>query len=171
MRIGILSDTHGKSKQMQHALAVLAGRGVQAVVHCGDIADVRDVGALAGAVAGAGVPAYLVAGNMDRHLVASLAATAEKAGVTFAADFVTVPLGDGRYLTATHGHHEELLDELIAGGQYPYVCHGHSHARRDVHIGPTRVINPGALFHPRDRHGESVCLLDTQTDTVEFIKI
>ena len=167
MRIGIVSDTHGKSKRLAKALELFAARGAEAVVHCGDIVSADDV-AMLGGFAGA---AYLVAGNMDRHALGSLAGAAEKVGVTFAADFLAVPLGDGRHLAVTHGNLEELLDELIRGGQYAYVCHGHSHHRRDERFGPTRVINPGALYHPRDRHGESVCLLDTRADTVEFIKL
>lgn len=167
MRIGIVSDTHGKSKRLAKALELFAAHGVQAVVHCGDIVSADDV-AMLGRFAGA---AYLVAGNMDRHALGSLAGAADAAGVTFAADFLAVPLGDGRHLAATHGNLEELLEELIHGGQYAYVCHGHSHHRRDERQGPTRVINPGALHHPRDRHGESVCVLDSRAGTVEFIKI
>jgi putative phosphoesterase len=167
MRIGILGDTHGKTKKLTKALEMLKQNDAQAIVHCGDILSAGDV-SLLGGFAG---PAYLVAGNMDRHAAGSLAKSAEAAGVTFAADFLAVPLGDGKHLAVTHGHREVLLDELIRGGQYAYVCHGHTHHRRDERYGPTRVINPGALYHTRDRQGESVCLLDTQNDTVEFFKI
>lgn len=167
MRIGIVSDTHGKSKRLSRALELLSANDAEAVVHCGDILSTGDVTRLGG-FAG---PAYLVAGNMDRHAVGSLAVAAEKAGVHFTPDFLTVPLEDGQHLAATHGHHEELLEELLRGGQYPYVCHGHTHHRRNERYGPTRVINPGALYHTRDREGKSVCLLDTLADTVEFLAV
>jgi putative phosphoesterase len=167
MRIGILSDTHGKTKRLQKALELLTQNDAEAVVHCGDILSAEEVQVLGG------FPglAYLTAGNMDRHAVESIAESAESLGVMFAADFLSVPLRDGRELIATHGHLEELLDDLIRSGQYAYVCHGHTHYRRDERVGPTRVINPGALYHAKDRQGESVCLLDTDKDTVEFLKI
>ncbi|MBN1553522.1 MAG: YfcE family phosphodiesterase [Phycisphaerae bacterium] len=167
MRIGILSDTHGKSQRLAKALETFKQHGAEAVVHCGDILTGEDV-ALLGGFAG---PAYLAAGNMDKHALPYLTEAAKTAGVTFAADFLAVPLGDGQHLAVTHGHHETLLEELIRGGQYAYVCHGHTHRRRNERYGPTRVLNPGALYHTRDRKGESILLLDTLAGTVEFIKL
>ncbi|MBN1941684.1 MAG: YfcE family phosphodiesterase [Phycisphaerae bacterium] len=167
MRIGILSDTHGKSKRLTKALDMLALRGAEVLVHCGDVLEAGDVTQLGGFPG----PAYLTAGNMDRHGMRSLAEAARAACVHFAADFLAVELGDGRHLAVTHGHHETLLEELIRGGQYAYVCHGHSHRRRDERFGPTRVLNPGALYHPRGRDGETILLLDVHADAAEFLRL
>ena len=79
---------------------------------------------------------------------------------------VEVPLGDGEHLAATHGHRETILDGLIGGQQFPYVCHGHSHRVRDERIGRTRVINPGALHHAKVH---TIAMLDTDTDMLEHI--
>ena len=52
------------------------------------------------------------------------------------------------------------------GGQFPYVCHGHTHRLRDDRIGDVRVINPGALNHPRNPRHPTIAVLDTATDTL-----
>ena len=49
-----------------------------------------------------------------------------------------------------------------------YLCHGHTHATRDERLGPTRVINPGALFRAR-RH--TVAVLDLARDEVSFLAV
>ncbi|MCD4823144.1 MAG: YfcE family phosphodiesterase [Phycisphaerae bacterium] len=165
MRIGILSDSHGRSDRLHRAVELLEADGAEAIVHCGDIISVDDAKYLAGFDG----PAYLVAGNMDHRREGKLQAAIADRGLCFATDFIAVPLGDGQHLAATHGHHEMLLDELIHGGQFRYVCHGHSHSRRDERFGPTRVLNPGALNHPRGTKNHTVLLLDTDTDTVREI--
>ncbi len=37
MRIGLLSDSHGKTRKLRTALELLAQHKVDAIVHCGDI--------------------------------------------------------------------------------------------------------------------------------------
>lgn len=166
MLVGILSDSHGQHERLAMGLAALAERHVQAIVHCGDIVDEESIEMLGSA----GAPAYVVAGNMDRH-TSQLEAAAELCGVSFAWEVVEVPLDDGRSLVALHGHDELVLGEIIAEQQFPYVCHGHTHRFRDQRIDNVRVINPGALHHPRGLHRPTVAVLDTQTDTVEQIII
>ena len=41
----------------------------------------------------------------------------------------------------------------------------------DERIGPVRVINPGALHHPRDPHHPTVALLDTGTDDLQVFDV
>lgn len=165
MKIGILSDVHGNTQPLPQALERFRARAVQAVVVCGDIGSAKVVEMLAeGPWA-----LYLTAGNMDRHW--DLQTTARRLGVCLAMPSVEVPIGGGQYLSATHGHREEVLDELIAGGQFPYVCHGHTHRRRDERLGQVRVINPGAIHQGRDRPGASAAILDTASDALEFLDL
>jgi hypothetical protein len=163
MRIGIVSDTHGEAGRLRKAMAVFELRGVQAIVHCGDVGSGRCLRLLAEAPCSV----YVVAGNMDRH-VDELAALAQQHGVQFSWEVVEVPLGDGRTLVATHGHDERILGELVRDRQFPYVCHGHTHRRRDERIEGVRVINPGALRHARIH---TVAVLDTDADTVEHVLV
>ena len=167
MKIGIVSDSHGKSKRLARAIGLVRDRGAQAILHCGDMGSDDCVKLLGNA----GIPAYAVAGNSDRH-PGHLELIAAEAGVTFSTETVEIPIGPDQYVIATHGHDEGLLGTLIAGGQFPYVCHGHSHQIQDEKIGPTRVIDPGALTRPRGHgHKRTCALLDTETDTVEFIEV
>jgi len=165
MKIGIVSDTHGKARRLAAALEAFAQRDVEAVVHCGDVGSVECVEMLGAC----GRPAYLVAGNMDRH-AEQLRVTAERCGVNFSWEVVQVPIKDGELLVATHSHDEGLLGALIVGQQFAFICHGHTHRFRDEHIGRARLINPGALYHPRD-HIRSVAVLDTQSGQLERIEI
>jgi len=166
MKIGIVSDSHGKTDRLKSALQILTARDVEAIVHCGDVSKASSIELL-----GETHPdTYLVAGNMDHH-VSRLAEVAEKCGVHFGWEVVEVPLGGGQHLVATHGSDEQVLGELIADQQFPYVCHGHTHRRRDERIGSTRVINPGALHHPVHGHAPAVAVLDTETGELEWIEI
>ncbi len=164
MKIGILSDSHGDRRLLARVAAGLVGRGAEALVHCGDIGSsdcLRELGR-------AGVSAYAVAGNMDRK-TANLAAVAAGKGVCFGCRTIEVPLGDGRHLVATHGDNEVVMAEVLAGKQFAYVCHGHTHRQRDQRIGGIRIINPGAIRNGRP--DESVALLDTETDGLMFIGV
>ncbi|MCY2927286.1 MAG: metallophosphoesterase family protein [Planctomycetota bacterium] len=162
MRIGILSDSHGRRELLMAAISALAARGAQAIVHCGDFSEPADIQLLSRP----GVAAYAVGGNVDRQHLADLAAQALRSHVTFSTELVTVDIGGGRHLAATHGHDETLLDELIVGGQFPYVCHGHTHSVRDDRYHGTRVICPGALHHSRQPGYPTAALLDTDTDAL-----
>ena len=166
MKIGIVSDSHGKTRRLRAALEMLTQRGAECIVHCGDVGS-PDCMALLGE---ASPEAYAVAGNMDRRPHPLLAA-AVKANVTFSLTAVEVPIGDGRYLAATHGHDPDLLAALIAGERFPYVCHGHTHRAGDRRVGRVRVINPGALRSPRDPRHPTAALLDTDADTVELFTV
>lgn len=166
MKIGIVSDSHGKADRLQHAIDIFTSHNVDAIVHCGDIGSTDCVRALGST----GKPAYAVPGNTDHH-AELLERQANACGVVFSWKTVEVPLGDGAYLVATHGHGDHHLDELIAGGQFPYVCHVHTHRIRDERIGKTRVINPGALHHNRDPHHPTAAILDTDTDTLQYFDI
>ena len=166
MKIGIVSDSHGKSKRLRAALELLARRGAERIVHCGDVGSVECMELLGRA----GAKAYAVAGNMDRR-PEPLMAAANRCGVTFSLASVEVPIGGGRYLAATHGDPHHLLSELVTGGQFPYVCHGHTHRARDERIGAVRVINPGALRSPKDPRHPTAALLDTDAETVEFLDV
>ncbi len=167
MRIGIVSDSHGKVRKLGAALDLLAARGADALVHCGDICCTRSLRLLAST----GIPTWLVAGNMDRHLHHELEAISRHASVHFWYSSVEVPIENDEHLVATHGDNEGLLEELIRGQRFPYVCHGHTHRARDTRIGNVRIICPGAIAGPRHLPVATVAILDTISDTLDFYDI
>lgn len=163
MKIGILSDSHGQLQRLRAAVEALRAAGAEVLVHCGDVGSAECLAALAAA----GLPCYAVIGNMDLHLN-GLADLAAGCGVYLDARMVTVPLGDGRTLAATHGNDGRLLRQLVAGGAHAYVCHGHTHKLSDARQGAVRVINPGALHHARSH---TAVLLDTSTDELKVLTL
>jgi len=172
MKIGIVSDTHGRADVLRVAVARLLERGVQAVVHCGDLGSKFCLDALGGL----GVPVYAVGGNMDRALT-DLERLADIAGVTFARDSLAFSVGENACVAVAHGHDPHVLAGLMDDPANQFVLHGHSHCRRDEHVAwddredPVHVINPGALRDPRDGAPAAMALLDTDNDTVEFIDL
>ena len=166
MIVAILSDSHGHADRLARVIAQAINAGAQTLVHCGDVGSAECIHLLGEAT----LPAYLVAGNMDRFHW-RLGDKAYHSAVNYSPKTIEVPLGDGRYLVATHGHHHAMLESLIGGGQFPYVAHGHTHCQRDDRVGEVRVINSGSLHSPRGPNGYSYALLDTETDSLEFIEV
>ena len=167
MLIGIVSDTHGKTKRLARAMDIFRDRGVDVLVHCGDIVSKKCVKQLAtwpGEV-------YLVAGNMDRPHLEAIEHQAEAGGMHFARNFITVPLENDAYLAATHGHLDTLLQEWLELERFEYICCGHTHSREDRRVGSTRLLNPGALNNPKKPQRHTVIILDTLKDAVEEIEV
>ena len=163
MKLGIVSDSHGKTGRLRQAMSMLEDRGAEAVLHCGDLGDVADLEALVESP----MRVYVVLGNTERHLQ-DLVESAGVMNVTLEPEVLEVDLEDGRVLVATHGNDEGILRELINEGRFAYLCHGHTHRRRDERVGKTRVINPGALYRAQT---PSLALLDTASDVLEFIDL
>ncbi len=171
-RIGLLSDSHGRAKTTLRAVSVLAGAGVDRLIHLGDIGNIEVVDALLlphpdpkRAARDELLPAHLVFGNVDWE-AEELGLYARRVGVQ-----VDHPMGrlefDGASLYFTHGDNPHLMEQALARGA-TYLCHGHSHEVRDERIGPTRVVNPGALFRAV---AYTVAVLDTATDRLEFFPV
>jgi len=163
MKIGIVSDTHGRADRLGKAMARLRDERAEVVVHCGDVGNSQCIAVLGRS----GLPAYAVAGNMD-CFVEDLESQARENGVHFHPEAILVPLDGRKHLAATHGDCWQRLHDLIEGGQYPYVCHGHTHVPQNKRVGRTRVINPGALCCVGC---VGAALLDTEDDAVEPIEI
>ncbi len=161
IKIGILSDTHNDSAAARRALQAFRRGGVHTLFHCGDLTGAAMVPHFIG------FEVYFVRGNMDRHHVPALTtAMAAQAGAHWLGKGDEIEL-DGRRIAITHGDREEVLDMLLFA-EPDYLFTGHTHRRRDERIGPTRVINPGALGGI-EHEARSICVLDLATDQLEVI--
>jgi putative phosphoesterase len=159
MRIGILSDSHGKAARTGVAVKALNDAGAQVILHLGDVETEAVIDELVGH------DARLVFGNCD-YDAKSLRRYAEHVGV-----IVDDPMGvidiDSSRIAFTHGHLPRLMNQALREG-VNYLLHGHSHEIRDERVESTRVINPGALFRAA-RYTAAV--LEPETDRLEFLEI
>jgi putative phosphoesterase len=142
MKIAILSDTHSRVATVERALALVAQRDVELILHCGDIEDADTVRLF---------PAntHFVFGNCDHDKPGIRRAVAD-IGATLHEPLGRLVLGK-RSLAFLHGDDQRLLEMTIASGSFHYVFHGHTHQQRDERVGKTRVINPGALHRARPK--------------------
>jgi hypothetical protein len=160
MRVGILSDTHGKVAVTAAALKLLAQAGSEFYVHCGDVGGEEIFDLLAG------LPLVFVWGNTDYHRDA-LERYAARLGLDCRGDFAELEL-EGRRMAVTHGDDAKILRRIVTGRQHPYLLHGHTHVARDQMVDGVRWINPGAVHRsPRP----SVAVLDTRSEKLEFIPL
>jgi putative phosphoesterase len=136
MRIAVISDTHSRVVSVRPALAIMAERGVDAIIHCGDISD-ADTARL--------FPAHthFVFGNTDYDRAGIARAVAE-IGATLHGAWGQLDM-EGVSLAFTHGDDALLLQELENANTFDFVFHGHTHVAREHLVGKTRVINPGAI--------------------------
>lgn len=159
MLIGILSDSHGHADTTARAVSALRAHGAELLLHLGDIGTDEVIDQLVG------VNARIVFGNCDWPLEA-LESYARLVDVQ-----VDHPMGiveaDGARIAFTHGHRGGLMKEAL-DRSVEYLLHGHTHAIRDERVGPTRIINPGAL-HRATRY--TCALLDPARDTLEWVEI
>jgi putative phosphoesterase len=160
MKLGVLSDTHGQSGTVEAALAEFRARGVELVIHCGDIDDAETVRAFAG------WNTHFVFGNCDwdregiRRVVAEIGAVLHE-------PFGHLELA-GAQVAWLHGDKADLKHDVEVSGHYDYLFYGHTHVAEQHLAGRTLVVNPGALFRARPR----TCLvLDLPGGAMETVTI
>lgn len=145
----------------------LLERGVDRLIHLGDIGTVEVIDALAVDVPGGDdqIEAHLVFGNTDWD-IEELSDYARDLDVSVDHPLGTITLPEG-VLAYCHGHEPGVMQAAIRDGA-TWLCHGHTHRVSDLRRGGTRVINPGALFRAAQY---TVAVLDTATDSVELIDV
>lgn len=163
MKIGILSDTHGNLPRTIRATELLLARGVEALLHCGDIGSEEALDEIAARCAAHGIPFHAVLGNVDEYEATFWRGT-DGRPITIRNELTL----SGKRVAILHGHHFIALEQAIASGEFDYVFTGHTHQARDERIGHTRVINPGAVHRA---HPSSVAVLDLTTEKLETIAI
>jgi putative phosphoesterase len=136
--LGVVSDTHGQVEFTRQAVRMLASLEVQAVLHCGDIGSVEIIPLFSA------WPTHFVFGNVDFD-EANLRSAIRVAGQTCHDRFGSIVLA-GRKIAFLHGDDSSLLRECTTNGKWDLVCHGHTHVAKQQQVGPTLVLNPGALY-------------------------
>jgi putative phosphoesterase len=162
MKLGILSDTHNHTQNLQRAITLFRNRSITTLIHCGDMTSPNTAELLKD------FHVIAVTGNMDMN-TGRLASTLKKLNPenTLSATFTGEI--EGVSIAATHSHRGNV-PELVANGRFQYIFHGHTHRRRDEQVNNTRIINPGALGGTR-HEPRSICIVNLATEAVEFLQI
>jgi len=164
MKIGILSDTHGRAHTAARAISLLELHGAEFFIHCGDVGDFHDNGSDVLRKLPSGKTAF-VFGNNDLNQV-ELREIAAECGLTCLGESGIVELA-GKKLAVTHGDKGKVLRQLLAS-PIDYLFTGHSHTPHDIHAGSIRQINPGALHRCKSK---TVATLDLKTDLLTFLNV
>jgi len=141
MLLGVLSDTHDYIRGARLAARLFAQRGVDLVVHLGDIVAPFTLRALAEA----GVKRLIaVYGNNDGERVL-LARVAERSGFEITEWPRVVELGSRR-VVLVHGYGSpddtrRIVETLAPGADL--VLYGHTHVAEVRRLGSTLIVNPG----------------------------
>jgi hypothetical protein len=137
MLLGIVSDTHNRYRTVTNALALLRQRGVEWILHCGDIEDPTTVRLFKG------FTTHFVFGNCDTDQEALREAMRET-GAVLHDHFGDLELA-GRHIAWIHGDNARLFRDVEHSGHFDYLFYGHTHHAEQHRTGPTLVVNPGAL--------------------------
>jgi len=161
MLLALLSDTHDNARNTRAALQLLAPHKPAAYLHAGDLVDSDMLALFAGLR-----EFHFVFGNneFDHAALRSVALALDLHCHGHVADLTFA----GKRVALLHGHDGALVHKLAHSGDYAYLIHGHTHARRDERLGKTRIINPGAVHRARSK---SVALLDVATDELRFLEL
>lgn len=163
MKIGVMSDTHDNLSNTTAVLSTYRDRGIETIVHCGDLTSPEMVSYFQG------FRVIFTTGNMD-HTTGEIKRRLEKmsednfAGLVFKGDLGGVPIA------VTHSHVNGKIMELVRENRFKWIFHGHTHEKRDEVIRGVRIVNPGALGG-LGRESRTFCIVDLDTENVEFIKV
>ena len=159
MLIAVISDTHSRTVSVQNAVQIMAERGVELIVHCGDICDGDTVRLF---------PAHthFVFGNCD-YARGEIERAVADSGATLHGAWGQLALA-GKTMAFVHGDDRQLLHELEHADSFDFLFHGHTHFAKEHRTGKTRVINPGALQRVAVR---TFLLLDLPSGLIESVTV
>lgn len=160
MRIGILSDSHGRKPALIRALQLLQEHGAELLLHCGDIEDADTIPLFIG------TPTHFVFGNCDWDK-ASLRRAIKDCGLNLHEPFGHLQL-EGREIAWVHSDDRRLFQELQESDAFDYLFYGHTHHAEEHRVGRTLVVNPGALH----RAAPKTCvILDLAAEKIVRIEV
>lgn len=160
MRLGIISDTHGRLAATQDAVKILREQDVTEVIHCGDIGSAGVVACFDG------LSAHFVLGNVDREEDHTTVAI-RTAGHSFHGRFGSL---EREYIRIAflHGDDSRRFDREIAAETWDLICHGHTHVAERRTVGRTLILNPGAVHRASP---PSVATVDLPSLEVRFFEL
>jgi len=159
--IGIISDTHDNTQNVQKAVQIFKKNKVDFVIHCGDLCAPITLKYFEGLIV------HFVRGNVDGAVENIKRILQAMNGFYY--DNILDMEYKGKRIAALH-YNETILKQMIDSQKYDYIFHGHTHKIRDEKIGRTRIINPGTQYMAH-KENHFIVLLDVEKDKAEFVKI
>jgi putative phosphoesterase len=163
MIIGLLSDTHNNLTNLIYVLDVYRERGIETLIHCGDLTGLEMVPYFKG------FRVIYTTGNMD-ITTGAIKKRFDRmrkdnfVGTVFRGEIGEVPVA------VTHSHIDGKVMDLVQQRRYKWIFHGHTHKKRDEIIQSARIVNPGALGG-LGREPRSFCIVDLEAGHVEFFGV
>jgi len=144
MRIGVVSDSHGKAEFLRRAMKQMGP--IELLIHAGDY--FRDALSVSRE---AGIKVIAVVGNCDWH---QQGPNEEEIEI------------EGFKILVTHGHTygvksgNSRLAEKLRDGKYDLIIYGHSHVPEITRLPQGYLINPGSVSIPRGGSKRSYGIVD-----------
>lgn len=150
MKIGVVSDTHGK----MHPAVLALFAGVDAIFHAGDIGNEDIITALETIA-----PTYAVHGNVDGFPLVSRYPAWRLENIGGLAFFTT-----HIFMPFTLDNLRKLLSGTQVRTTPEVFIYGHTHQARIERLGRALTINPGSAGPRRFRATPSIAFLEVSPD-------
>lgn len=144
MKVCILSDSHDNRKLMDAAVADAVQRGVEAILHCGDLVAPSTLNVLQKY----DLPIHVIHGNNSGDLY-TMSAMAAKHGslIHYYGQDAGIDLAGRRIFLVHYPHYGRAM---ATTGDWDLVCCGHSHVAvieqiENIKGGSTPCVNPGTV--------------------------
>ncbi|MBN2141943.1 YfcE family phosphodiesterase [Candidatus Woesearchaeota archaeon] len=161
-RIGIISDTHDNTKNIDATVKLFQESNVEFVIHAGDVVAPISV------LRFKGLKTKWVFGNCDGDH-ANITARVKEIGGEHYGRVMDIK-HDGRRIIVIHGDNHKLLAEAL-GKKPDYLIHGHTHIPEDKREGKTRILCPGGHYLGDPAERNQVIILDTEKDEATFMYV
>lgn len=158
--IGLISDTHDNVPNILKAKEIFKQKNLNLVLHAGDVVAPKTVTFFES------LKMFFVKGNADGD-TEKIKFFAEKQGGKYFGELAEFEF-EGKKFCMYHGTNPDKLRELALSQKYDYLITGHTHEPYEIKEGKTKIINPGAHYY---MSSNTIALLDTKKDKVEFIEI
>lgn len=165
MKIGILSDTHGNLDLALVAAQEFISRGIEGVLHCGDIGSPDVLTGMAALFQPLDIPLYAVIGNRDEEVDWDFFPAGPPIHMLERVAKLTLA---GKQITLSHGDVPHFYETEEADDRNDYIIFGHSHVREDRFVNQIHMINPGTAGCGDD---PTCVFLDLATDQVDIIHL
>ncbi len=172
MLLGVMSDSHDNMENVVKALNIFRERGVNYIVHLGDIVSPFIARKMVELKWG-NLYVSAVYGNNDGDKIL-LRKIFEKAGwkIDYGPRIEEI---SGRRIFLMHGYNgieftKKIAYSIAREKDIDLVLYGHTHQKDQISINDTLVVNPGEVYG--SLYGEaSIAIIDLEKLRVEFISI